>query len=782
MLFFITIFVCFTLCVTEIVYSYDLATVEADILASKENIHKRSNDNESTQLKQIGAFKIKKNAEMLAKKLRDEGLEAIVRDGFTKDNETIYRVFAGQKSPTRDALLSGEDTEGRLYDDESTRLRQVGAFNVRENAEMLVKKLRDDGLEAVISWGIVKDNEKVYRVYLVEYNEPEEEAILSNEGRIVSAEETLPVEQEVVVKEIRTEEPFQLPEETLSSGEVEQIAAFKIFDLKKDAEEFAQKLRDKGFKTVISESTTKDKEKIYTVFAEKTQRLVKDVVPPGKVESSTIPESLSAMSKPAEKEKPSAESEEPKKEALPTEEVGVKTSSGLIPEVDAQTVKKEPPVKPEEPMVKTEEPVKEVLPVEEAGVKTSSEPITTKEGSSESESISGDIFGRRGGYLHPFLSITEYYTDNVFNTRDDKESGFATVISPGIWLAVPRINQRLLSIDSSSTSPGGFRFSRSKDSTFRRYQTYLLYAADIEQFSKYSSENSTSHRVEGLLQYNFRGGLSIDLVDQFLMSHDIRGTGISNELDKYMTNLIGLMLTYDVSRRFNLRFDYSHFLVDYDATRNDFRERNDNAFSGYVFYRLQPKTSLFVQYEFIDIIYNENIMSNSQEHNYFAGLSWDITAKSKGSIKAGYGSKDFTDSSIGNSKNFIMEAQINHRFTPKTSLTIKGARSINETNISTTDFILTNLVELIYTQRLTAKLTGNISLSYINDNYKDNLTFDGVTKARKDNLYSGAIGLQYKFREWLDLGAGYIYTKRDSNFSDFDYTNNAIFIRVSGSL
>jgi len=53
------------------------------------------------------------------------------------------------------------------------------------------------------------------------------------------------------------------------------------------------------------------------------------------------------------------------------------------------------------------------------------------------ERLSWDVFGRKGGYLHPFLSIIEYYTDNVFNTNGRKESDFVTSLSPGIWLAVP---------------------------------------------------------------------------------------------------------------------------------------------------------------------------------------------------------------------------------------------------------------------------------------------------------------------------------------------------------
>lgn len=397
------------------------------------------------------------------------------------------------------------------------------------------------------------------------------------------------------------------------------------------------------------------------------------------------------------------------------------------------------------------------------------------------ERVSGDVFGRKGGYLHPFLGITEYYTDNVFNTSEDEKSDFVTVISPGIWLTLPHIYERLLKIDTSNVAPGGFTLSRYKPEYFRRYQTYLFYTADIEKFSKYSSEDTVNHKAEGLLQYNFRGGLSAEMIDQFIKSHDARGTGLSTELDKFRSNLINVILTYDLSDRLRFRMDYANFLVDYEASRNDFRDRDDNAVSGYVFYKFKPKTSFFIEYEFVDIRYDKNVLSNSREHHYFGGLQWDITAKSKGSVKAGYGKKDFISSSESG-EHFILEVQLDHHFTPKTSLVMKASRKTYETNISTTDYILSNTVEAEYIQRLTGKITGHVNLSYMRDEYKGDLTFAGETKERRDDFYRGSFALQYEFKEWLKTDIGYIYDRRQSNFSDFDYTSNIVFARILGTL
>jgi hypothetical protein len=397
--------------------------------------------------------------------------------------------------------------------------------------------------------------------------------------------------------------------------------------------------------------------------------------------------------------------------------------------------------------------------------------------------LSSEVFGGKGGYVHPFLGITEYYTDNVFNTRNDKASDFTTVFSPGIWLTVPHVYEKLLNIDTSNVSPGGYTLSRYNPEAFKRYQAYLYYNADIELHARESAGNAVNHKAEGLFQYNLRGGLTFELVDQFLASHDMWGTGLSEKkLDKFKTNLADFMIMYDTENKLKFRLDYSHNLVDYLATRNSFRDRSDNSVSAYIFYKIKPKTSLFYEYEFVDIDYKDSVLSNSIEHHNFVGIQWDVTAKSKGSVKAGYGLKYFSDSTISDAGDLIVEAQVDHKLTAKTSLILKASRKTEETNISTTGYVLSDSISAEYLQRLTGKITFDGMLSYTRDKYFGDLALDGTAKQLKDNYYLGMLALQYKFREWLQLDSGYLLNARDSNFTELDYTSNIIFLRITGSL
>lgn len=671
---------------------------------------------------------------------------------------------------------SPKNAHKRISQVESYQLQQVASFKIQKNSGRFVKKLKSEGQEALIKKGITKDKKVIYRVFVKKYKDSSKYlAVQKGFKQEADSGKTLIKERDTIARSFA--EFKESSQDAQTAGSMKPVASFKIFQNKEDAENFSEEVKSKGYETSIQDEKTKNNDVIYTIFAVYRPEQSKDVLLSGGAEYEPQSEKIAIEEKPLETENHPSEFIGQAKDPLPSAEIKHETApekpsiggqpvaeKRLSAELSSTSKDTSPPSD-----IKHENAV--VNPAIEA------EPIGTLKGRPTE-----DVFGRRGGFIHPFLSVTEYYTDNVFFSNDDKKSDFITVISPGIWLTVPHVYEKLLHIDTSNLSPGGFSLSRFSPEIFKRYQAYLFYNADIELFSKYSSENTVNHKAEGLFQYNLRGGLSIELIDQFIASHDIRGTGILSKLDKYHNNLANVIVTYEASDRLKFRVDYTNFLVDYSASRNDFRDRDDNSVSGYIFFKFLPKTAFFTEYEFLDVKYEKDTAFNSREHHYFGGIQWDITAKSKGSIKAGYGMKDFTDSDIKTSKDFVFEAQIDHKFTSKTSLVLKASRRTNETNISGTDFVLTNAVEVEYLQRITGKITADAKFSYVNDRYKGDFTYNGITKALDDDYYMGAFAFQYKFKEWLQTDLGYIYNQRNSNFSDFDYINNILFLRITGSL
>ncbi len=410
-------------------------------------------------------------------------------------------------------------------------------------------------------------------------------------------------------------------------------------------------------------------------------------------------------------------------------------------------------------------------------------PVGVEKGAPKGEGISGEILERKGGYIHPFVSLTETYSDNVFRTNTDTVSGYSTILSPGLWAAFPRSRQRLLNISPLNVSPGGLLLSRGKSEVARRYQTYFLYGADIEFNSAASAQDAVSHRFEGLLQYKMNVGLSIELADQLLFSHDTWETGVSTtELSDFTSNLISLIISYDLTDRYRIRADVGNYDLNYDDQGNEFRDRQDNSLAGYLYYRYSPKTSFFVEYEIVDVQYDVDPTMDSTEHHIYGGVEWDMTAKSRGRVKAGYGVKNFDDPTIDNNQGLYLELMLGHDFTAKTGMEIIATHKTNETSMASADYTVTDSIHCSYLQKMTSRLTGSLTFSYINDDYIGDMTVGDETKERVDHLYRLSPALRYMFKEWLGVGVGYIYSNRDSNFSDFDFVDNSVYIKATLTL
>ncbi|HWR89411.1 MAG TPA: outer membrane beta-barrel protein, partial [Dissulfurispiraceae bacterium] len=333
----------------------------------------------------------------------------------------------------------------------------------------------------------------------------------------------------------------------------------------------------------------------------------------------------------------------------------------------------------------------------------------------------------------------------------------------------------------STRSPGGLLLGREGEEGTRRYRAFLHYQADIPQHSETSpSGNTVTHNINGGIAYRFPFGLTLSLNNEFSRSYERLDSVLSGgEVDRFRGNLLYLSASLDTGSRLRLRVDYSNFLLRYDADRNDRLNRDDNFFSAYVFYRLWPRTALFAQYTFTDIRYTDNATTNSKEHGLLGGFDWDMTAKTRGSVKAGWGKKDFTDFSTSN---FIYEGKVDHRFSPKASVSVTAFGQTSETNIPAAFYTLDRGAIVNFQHMVSSRVTGWASFSYTNQKYGQPLTFDGKTEKRRDNYYEASAGIDYWFKKGLKAGISYAFATRKSNISAFDYQSNTVVFNIKGAI
>lgn len=386
-----------------------------------------------------------------------------------------------------------------------------------------------------------------------------------------------------------------------------------------------------------------------------------------------------------------------------------------------------------------------------------------------------EIFGLRGGFIHPSMSVSALASDNINNTKNDKIGDWTTIYSPSIWLALPRSQQTQLEVVSANTSPGGRQMFMDKPKSFNRYQGYAFYGADIEEYHTHTERDTVKQAGVGYFQYNLRGGLSIDVFDKYVDSEDPIGTGDTTEIDTFKNNLTGVMIDYDLGTKFNIRADYTHFYLSYDLADSRGKNRDDNSYSGYIFYKYSPKTNFFAQYEFVNVNYDTNLRENNEQHHYSLGLQWKPTVKTSLRAKFGVVDRNSDNNSVGDKTEPNLELSAYHQLTEKTGIQLVASRKANESTVSTASYSNDTTVSAAMLTQFTEKIGAVLRLSYTQNDFQTN----AGQPERSDDIYSLSPSLRYMFKKWLMADLGYEYANRDSSQETFDYATNKVFIRLS---
>jgi polysaccharide biosynthesis protein VpsM len=388
----------------------------------------------------------------------------------------------------------------------------------------------------------------------------------------------------------------------------------------------------------------------------------------------------------------------------------------------------------------------------------------------ESESLSYDLFdGGRQGYLHPFLEIGVRYTDNLFLEPNARRQDTITVISPGLWLALPASREEYQPLATLTRAPGGLEVQRILLAPERRLQGFAFWRSRIEEHRDFTEENSDSHSLQGLLQYQAPAGLYLQATGAFDRQFDDYATGIfrGEQRDRFDSTLAAATIGYRPGERLRLALDYSKYLLSYREERSTFRDREDRVWSGTIAYRLLTRTETFVQYRHVDVDYDLSEQSDSSENHYFVGLQWQGTVKSRGRLQVGYGDKRFAEAETPRRQEFIAEARVDHRFTERTSVYLQGWRKTNETDIRDAEDLRSHRLLMGYEQRLSSRLKASARISYGRDQYRG-----GTVGRRDDDYYGGGAELAFAPRRWLRFTVGYDYAERQAGDGDFDYRRN----------
>jgi len=345
--------------------------------------------------------------------------------------------------------------------------------------------------------------------------------------------------------------------------------------------------------------------------------------------------------------------------------------------------------------------------------------------------------------IHPFVSVAETYSDNIYSTPGEKKYDYITTTTPGISLQIP----------------------------FRLHKLSLDYNAVIRNYGRYTDENTTDQNADALLDLKFGSFLGLKLNDAYSKGHEPRGSSSTGFIVRYETNAASASATYQMADRSKIRIDYSKTVWTFDQP-SDFRDRGEDLVSGYLYYRFLPKTSAFIEYDFkrVDFRNPAGDIYDNKVQSGLLGLTWEMTETTKGVLKGGYLKKDFDSPLIDDYSTWTASLDLNFDFSQYTSLKLTGQRTVNETNLQQTTYFVTTGVYAEFTQQIYRRLAAVIRGSYGEDQFSN--AVPPATDPRRDITATGGAGLKYTMRDWLEFDLDYNRSDRNSNDDGADYQSN----------
>jgi hypothetical protein len=308
-----------------------------------------------------------------------------------------------------------------------------------------------------------------------------------------------------------------------------------------------------------------------------------------------------------------------------------------------------------------------------------------------------------------------------------------------------------------------------------------------------------SHRVDAMIHYDTGNKLAIRAMDQYKISYDAFSERAYWTDDEYRSNVFTVANTFDATEKIQLRLDYSNFNLNYDDDFNSDDDRKDNVYSAYLYFRQTSKLSYFVEYDYADIGYDSSDRDN-HEHRYYGGVRWEMTGKSSGQIKGGYGkkksdesSKIDTDVNISDvsEDNWMAAIQLDHNFDSRTNLTLNAYRRYDEVlehrydynryEDFYADYILAHYVGANFSRKIKHNIHLNLDSSLFFDDFKNsrNSSIGGEDEDREDTEFSVSPSVKYDMNKYFSINGGYIYTDHISNYPAVDYVDHTFFILAS---
>ncbi len=371
--------------------------------------------------------------------------------------------------------------------------------------------------------------------------------------------------------------------------------------------------------------------------------------------------------------------------------------------------------------------------------------------------------------LHPILGVAEIYTDNVFRTNTNRRSDFATTLAPGIQAELPFAGRHTFVAD---------------------------YRSNIQVFHQNPSNNVQDQTASGRFNFDFPGGLRLDVQGEHKLGHDPRGSALDTqnvEVNKWTANSVLGRLSYDGATA-GIRLNVSSTRWAYlNNAQSIFRNRLSNYAGVTLLGNVTSKTALVANVAANQEVYEESKTLNSTTYSASTGLQWNVSEMTTGEILAGYQHLKFANAESGQSVaglqfprssdsygNFFFVSNMSWKPTPFLTLYLQGYRSFQQSVILGTLFFTSTGANFSAVHTLTDSTALTLNVGVERDQF-ENPAPTPDNPNRLDLIKNVAFGVRYRTVKWAGVALQYIFEDRSSNVDRFNYYANSVMLSLQAT-
>jgi len=357
-----------------------------------------------------------------------------------------------------------------------------------------------------------------------------------------------------------------------------------------------------------------------------------------------------------------------------------------------------------------------------------------------------------GFKLIPSLRYTGEYDDNVLRQSSGAKSDFISTVSTGLAAQL-----RLGGSDQLSAA----------------------YRNEILRYVERGNLDTERHFFDLAGSLTFTK-LSFFAKEKFASTDDFPSSELATRI-KRNENEAGGGADWDAYGRWGLGVLLNHFYADYQGRDFEILDRSALTLGGRVYYRFTPRLRVFVEYNRVDETYASAVDRDNTRQRALLGLEGNITERLSSTAKLGYERTHFETGGQSDLQQFVTSSDTKFQPLERLSFRLLMSRSVQASAfVGNSQFVSTDAqlsADYAFRPRLffLPRITAGV------DEFPQRADNAGTSEKRTDFRYGFGLGIRYQIQKWLHVDANYDYTRRDSNFDQFDYADNRVFGSVGVS-